>query len=90
MVAEAPPNENEGVDAGVGAGATADPKEGATGTEVTAPNAGGAAVLAGVEPNVINLGVPAAVVTAAVVMAAPKGNGLTATDTAVVVALVID
>jgi len=89
VVAETPPNENEVVDAGVGA--TADPKEGATVTEVTAPNAGGAVILAGVDPNVNNPGAPAAVVTGAVVMAAPKVNGLTAaTDTAVVVALVTD
>lgn len=86
VVAEAPPNENEGVDAGVGA--SADAKEGATVTEVTAPNGGGAVVLAGVEPNVNNPGVPAAVVAGAVVIAAPKVNGLTAaTDTAVVVVL---
>ena len=84
MVAKAAPKENDGAAAGV----AVDPKEGAEETEVTAPKVGTGAVvaLAGVEPNVNNPGVAAAVVAEAAEGAAPKVKGLTeATVNAVVV-----
>jgi len=83
-VAKAAPKENDGAAAGV----AVDPKEGAEETEVTAPKVGTGAVVAldGVEPNVNNPGVAAAVVAEAAEGAAPKVKGLTeATDVAVVV-----